>query len=423
MRLVVNTLAFTVVTCLYSHAYAGTTEQQQIQELRAELEVLKTAIQKQNNTEVHTTTTPQTQASFPVVANVPKKSEDSALKWKSKNGAEVNIYGFVRADAAYQIEGAKGMFNSINSVALTGEANKKSTEDRLDSTLTTTRIGLDFKAPVQDADIGGKVEIDFRGGSDKDTVRLRHVYMTYNNWLMGQTTSNFLSTETSPEMLDFNTPLGGGTTRTPMVRYTEKVNPNTQYFVALEKGNDENRLPAATAKLSHKFAEGTGLVTARGLLQEVRLRDLGDETELGWGIGLGVNYKPLNQLILNANYSHVSGDNKFLLATADNDRFIRTKESLELIDFDAFTLGVTYKFTPQIRSTLGYGSIIYDENNVKNKKGEPSNDHLQQGWLNVMYNPIKPITFGMEYIYGERETVDNRSGKDNRIEIMAKYDF
>ncbi len=378
MRLVVNTLALTVMTCLFNNAYAGTTEQQQIQELRAELEVLKTAIQKQNNTEVHTTTALQTQASLPVVANVPKKSEDSVLKWKSKNGAEVNIYGFIRADAAYQIEGAKGMFNSINSVVLEGEANKKSTEDRLDSTLTTTRIGLDFKAPVQDADVGGKVEIDFRGGTDKDTVRLRHVYMTYNNWLIGQTTSNFLSTETSPEMLDFNTPLGGGTTRTPMVRYTEKVNPNTQYFVALEKGNDENRLPAATAKLSYKFAEGAGLVTARGLLQEVRVRELNDETELGWGIGLGVNYKPDNQLILNANYSHVSGDNKFLLYTSDNKRYVQHGSDIELIDFDAFTLGATYKFTPQIRSTLGYGSVIYDDKNAN------GNDHLQQGWLNVM---------------------------------------
>lgn len=417
MRLVVNTLALTVMTCLFNNAYAGTTEQQQIQELRAELEVLKTAIQKQNNTEVHTTTALQTQASLPVVANVPKKSEDSVLKWKSKNGAEVNIYGFIRADAAYQIEGAKGMFNSINSVVLEGEANKKSTEDRLDSTLTTTRIGLDFKAPVQDADVGGKVEIDFRGGTDKDTVRLRHVYMTYNNWLIGQTTSNFLSTETSPEMLDFNTPLGGGTTRTPMVRYTEKVNPNTQYFVALEKGNDENRLPAATAKLSYKFAEGAGLVTARGLLQEVRVRELNDETELGWGIGLGVNYKPDNQLILNANYSHVSGDNKFLLYTSDNKRYVQHGSDIELIDFDAFTLGATYKFTPQIRSTLGYGSVIYDDKNAN------GNDHLQQGWLNVMYNPVKPITFGMEYVYGERETVEGKTGNDNRIEIMAKYDF
>lgn len=104
--------------------------------------------------------------------------------------------------------------------------------------------------------------------------------------ILAQTTSNFLSTETSPEMLDFNTPLGGGTTRTPMVRYTDKLNADTQYFIALEKGNDENRLPAATAKLNHKFAEGAGLVTAQGLLQEVRVRDLDDETELGWGIGL-----------------------------------------------------------------------------------------------------------------------------------------
>lgn len=61
--------------------------------------------------------------------------------------------------------------------------------------------------------------------------------------------------------------------------------------------------------------------------------------------------------------------------------------------------------------------MIYDDNNAN------GNDHLQQGWLNVMYNPVKPITFGMEYVYGERETVEGRTGNDNRIEIMAKYDF
>ncbi|MQW93293.1 porin [Acinetobacter wanghuae] len=387
-----------------STAYADQTVTTEIEKLKSEIAELRQMLLIQQISETHRET--KQDQKLPTVN-----------KWQSKSGAEISLYGFIRGDVAYQFEGAKGMFNSINSVALEGDPNKKSTEDRLDSTLTTTRIGLDFKAPIQNADIGGKVELDFRGGSDKDTVRLRHVYMTYNNWLIGQTTSTFLSTETSPEMLDFNTPLGGGTTRTPMVRYTDKLNNNTQYFVALEKGNDENRLPAATAKLSHKFAEGAGLVTARGLLQEVRVRDLDDETELGWGIGLGVNYKPVNQLILNANYSHVSGDNKFLLATSDNKRYIQHGNNIELIDFDAFTLGATYKFAPQIRSTLGYGSVIYDGNNAN------GNDHLQQGWLNVMYNPVKPITFGMEYVYGKRETVEGKTGNDNRIEIMAKYDF
>ena len=387
-----------------STAYADQTVTTEIEKLKSEVAELRQMLQVQQISE--TNREMKQEQKLPTVN-----------KWQSKSGAEISLYGFIRGDVAYQFEGAKGMFNSINSVALEGDPNKKSTEDRLDSTLTTTRIGLDFKAPIQNADIGGKVELDFRGGSDKDTVRLRHVYMTYNNWLIGQTTSTFLSTETSPEMLDFNTPLGGGTTRTPMVRYTDKLNNNTQYFVALEKGNDENRLPAATAKLSHKFAQGAGLVTARGLLQEVRIRDLDDETELGWGIGLGVNYKPVNQLILNANYSHVSGDNKFLLATSDNKRYIQHGNNIELIDFDAFTLGATYKFAPQIRSTLGYGSVIYDGNNAN------GNDHLQQGWLNVMYNPVKPITFGMEYVYGERETVEGKTGNDNRVEIMAKYDF
>ena len=40
-----------------------------------------------------------------------------------------------------------------------------------------------------------------------------------------------------------------------------------------------------------------------------------------------------------------------------------------------------------------------------------------------MYNPVKPITFGLEYIQGERKTLDNKVGHDRRIEMMAKYDF
>jgi len=40
-----------------------------------------------------------------------------------------------------------------------------------------------------------------------------------------------------------------------------------------------------------------------------------------------------------------------------------------------------------------------------------------------MFNPVKPITFGAEYVYGERETAAGDKGKDNRIGMMAKYDF
>ncbi|WP_249451933.1 DcaP family trimeric outer membrane transporter [Acinetobacter indicus] len=376
-------------------------QQQQVEELRAEIAQLKQLIINKNMVQ------PQPKKEVPTLG-------------LSKSGANVQLYGFIRGDVAYQFEGAKGMFNSIHSVALEGDANKNATEDRLDSTLTTTRIGLDFKTPAQDADIGGKIEMDFRGGADKDTVRLRHVYMTYNNWLIGQTTSSFLSTETAPEMLDFNTALGGGTTRTSMLRYNKKINSNTQYFIGIEKGHDDNRLPMATIKLSHKFADGDGLVTARSLLQEVRLRDINDATELGWGAALGLRYKLTPSLQLSTNYSHVSGDNKILLASSTNQRYIQQGSGINLIDFDAFQIGATYHLNEKLRSSVGFGTLVYDDEDPITKN---ANKKLQQGWVNMMYKPYKALTFGAEYVYGERNTVNGLEGEDSRIGMMAKYDF
>ncbi len=398
---IIKSLALTVTALMVNTAQAA--DNSEIQQLRNEVQELKALLQQQQQ-QVRLVES-KVQAA-PVVAN----SSPSLL---SKAGANVNLYGFVRADAEYQFKGSpNGIFNDINKVDLSGN---KANEDKLYGTAATSRIGLDFKAPVQGADVGGKVEIDFRGSGD--TVRIRHAYLNYNNWLFGQTTSSFLSTETQPEMIDFNSPLGIGTKRTPMVRYSDKIDANTQYFVGLEKGRDENRLPAATGKISHKFGD-SALVTGRALVQEVRGRAADDATEFGWGVGLGANIKVTDQLVLNADYSHVKGDNFYLLYT-DNPYQQKSADDIDLTDFDAVTLGATYKITPKLRSTLGYGAVFYDDSTL----GNAANEKLQQGWLNVMYSPVKPITFGTEYVYGERETVGGAKGRDSRLGVMAKYDF
>lgn len=399
-------------------AFTHANQPSEIEQLRAEVNELRQLLQAQQAKSVsNLTATPVAASSVvqPVEKNMPAQA-----KRQTPSGSEVSLYGFVRADVAYQIEGAKGMFNRINSVVLEGDPGKKATEDRLDTTVNATRIGLDFTTPLAEHALKGKIEIDFRGGENKDTARLRHVYLNYDRWLVGQTTSNFLSTETAPEMLDSNTALGGGTTRNPMVRYSQPVNALTTYFLSLEKGNDDNRLPLLAGKLKHEFAAGKGVMTARGLIQEVRLRSENDATELGWGAALGLRYKITPSLLFNSNYSHVAGDNKLLLASSDNRRYIQNGDDLELIDFDAFQMGLTYQFNPKLRSTLGYGALIYADKDYITKD---ANEKLQQGWVNMMFKPNKPLTFGLEYVYGERHTVNDRLGKDNRIEMMAKYEF
>lgn len=402
-----KSLALAVTAVLMSSANAAT-DKEEIQQLRQEVEALKALIKDQQ----------QVQQQQQVQLAEVKAQPAPAVALKSKAKSNVDIYGFVRADAGYQFKGGANTFNHINAVDLQGN---KTNEDKLYATAKTTRIGLDFKAPVEGADVGGKIEVDFADTStDKNAVRIRHAYLNYNNWLFGQTTSSFVSTETQPELLDFGSPLGIGTYRTPQVRYSDKINASTRYFVGLEKGADDNRLPALTGKISHNFAEGAGVVTGRALAQEVRARNVDDETAFGWGVGLGLNFKPVEQLILNADYSHVKGDSgKFILYTGSNPAYeVKSNgRDIDLTEFDALTVGATYKINPKLRSTLGYGAIFFQD------AVGTQNDQLQQGWLNVMYNPVKPITFGAEYIYGERETADNQIGRDSRFGLMAKYDF
>ena len=427
-----QTLAFAVTALMISTAQAGTAEQDEIQQLRAEVQALRALIEQNipaatstpvaSSVATGSVVMPATSSvTSPILAQAAKSSE-SPLQLKTANGAEAKLYGFVRGDVAYQIEGGDGIFNRINAVSLEGAKGKNATEDRLDSTATTTRLGVDFSTPIQGQKVGGKVEVDFRG--NKESLRVRHAYLTYNNWLMGQTTSSFLATDLQPDMLDFGSPLGVGTVRTPMVRYSDKLAENTQYFVGLEKGRDDNRLPALTAKLKHSFADGQGSTSVRALVQEVRARDVGDDTEFGWGLAAGVSYNVNDQLQVMGDYTHIKGDDKFLLYSNTAYNTNAAKDQVNLNESDALSVGATYKISPKLRSTLGYGLVLADKNSdFADLASEAENETLQQAWLNVMYSPVTPITLGLEYVYGERETFNGQTGKDNRIGAMARYNF
>ncbi|MNE22783.1 hypothetical protein D3C80_1160090 [compost metagenome] len=51
------------------------------------------------------------------------------------------------------------------------------------------------------------------------------------------------------------------------------------------------------------------------------------------------------------------------------------------------------------------------------------NKELKEGWINLFYNPVKPINLGVEYMYGERKTFTDQKGIDNRVNFTAIYDF
>lgn len=403
---IIKSLALTVTALMVNTAQAAT-DSQEIQQLRNEVQELKALLQQQ-----------QQQVRL-VESKVESAPASASSGLKSKSGADINIYGFVRGDANYIIEGADDDFNKVN--ATTGEA-----KDKLRATAKTTRIGLDFNTPVGDAKVGGKVEVDFAGNGVNENLRIRHAYLTYNNWLFGQTTSNFLSSH-APEMIDFATNLGGGTTRIPQVRYAYNLAPTTKLLVAAEEGNSAGitgtaikySLPVLTGKVTQSYAGGNGNASARVLVENYKDNNIRKD-KTGWGIGVGTDFKVADPLKLFADASYVVGNSNYLYGS---NAYSVVNGDIEQNEFTAVQVGGTYKILPNLRSTLAYGALFADNGTDFAKANQSANEKVQQAWLNVIYSPAKPIDLGIEYINGKRETFAGQSYKDNRVGLMAKYNF
>lgn len=411
------------VTLFMSSALAGQTDpeiaqlRQEVKELRAMLQA-NMQVQKsllQGRVELATSATPQ--------AIQPTK------QGLTKSGAEFNLYGYIRADASYQMKGASTMYNNISGVPLENTPEESAQKDQLHSTVNVTRFGLNFKTPTAAGEVGGKLEMDFFGAATRDQFRIRHAYLTFDKWLIGQTWSTFIAPEYYPETIDAGTFVGSALLRSPLVRYSDNFTANTSFAISVEDPkytatsdpDNKMRLPALVGRLNHKFANGS-MLSGRSFVAEKRTNH---DEEVAWGVGLGGKYQITPDTLLKADYYHVKGDGRFLLWT-NSGYAIDDQNNMHSNEFDTVSFGITHQFTPQIRSTLGYGYMKAKDDNrfaELQRNSTTQNKELWQGWVNALYNPYKPITLGVEYVYGERETFDGRNGIDNRFNMMASYDF
>lgn len=423
MRLALNkkpfiaqSLALSVAALMMTTTHAATKEQQELAQLRAEVAELKALMQQQQQVQQQQAVQIQQVKAQPA----PVKAESPLSSFKSKSGADINFYGYVRGDANYIIEGADDDFNKVSS-------SNGQTKDKLRATAKTTRLGFDFNTNVAgDNKLGGKVEVDF-ASSDNDkseNLRIRHAYLTYNNWLFGQTTSNFLSNH-APEMIDFGTNVGGGTARIPQVRYGFNLAPATKLFIAAEEGNGSGTgikysVPNLTAKLTQGFADGKGSVSARALVENYKSAD---DSDTAWGLAAGVNYQVMDPLKISADVSYVDGNSNYLYGS--NSAYVVNAANDKIAQNEAFgvQVGGTYKFNEKLRSTLAYGALFADDGTDYARLNTAANEEVYQAWINFIYSPVKPLDLGVEYINGKRDTFAGDSYKDNRVGLMAKYSF
>jgi len=155
--------------------FAAVSEQQEIQQLRAEVAELRALIQQQ----------------AVVVAQAPAAPAPANAKpgWFTlpDGQTQVKLYGSVRADATYDFKGTNADTTNINNPTNKVPLNSaNATEDALNVTAATTRFGLDFSRPSDIGEITGKIEADFMGSSGTNgtgSLRVRQaMLMLENGW-------------------------------------------------------------------------------------------------------------------------------------------------------------------------------------------------------------------------------------------------
>lgn len=440
VNLIAKTVLSLSVVMAASSSFAQMTLEQQVATLQKQVQELQTLMQQQQNN--HASMQQNLNTAVIAAPALPEGAKKEWNKLSSKNGAALEIYGNIRADASYQSKGPDTIYNKISALPLDDTADVKKNSDRFQSTLNATRLGFNFKAPTMGAhNLGGKVEMDFFGGSGRDTFRIRHAYITLDQWLIGQTWSNFNAIENYPETVDASLSVGGSLTRVPQIKYNYAVDQNLSLALSLEDPKAETitttgnetvktdpyaklKLPSFTGRVNYKFDTGSSFSGRAFLTQKTTAYANGDDF-LAWGVGAGGKLQILPQTLVRLDYNHIKGDTKNVLWT--NSAYALTLNGdMKPNELDTIAVGITQQFSPKIRGTFGFGYMRADDSNEFSKLvyADPAqNKQLAEAWINMFYSPYKPLNLGVEYMYGERKTFDNKTGEDNRLNLTAIYDF
>ncbi|GAB2487512.1 DcaP family trimeric outer membrane transporter [Algoriphagus taiwanensis] len=298
-----------------------------------------------------------------------------------------------------------------------------------------SRFNIDVRR-IEQGKVPLKLFIEGDFFNDETRFRLRHAYMVVGNFIFGQTWTTLSFLEAMPNMIDFaaGDALYGG--RTVQVRYQKKVNEKILLAVGLEQlsflgienpdelvGKAIRKMPLLALRMDYSWK--TGILFMGGSV-----------AQLAWDGGLnGIspNALQINGAIAGRQYysgkrgyftfgmSYGQGAGENIIAFAgSNANAVLSANGLKTIPALSSSLGLNFKWTDQWASNIHYAygwlETPADRDPFALKRGGI-------GHLNLIYNPIKRISTGLEYIWGAQRTTNDSFGRASRLQFMTKFEF
>ncbi len=315
-----------------------------------------------------------------------------------------------------------------------GSGERSSVDYNAHAKFSRFNLGVDHVTDSGDK-AGALVEMDFFGnslGNQSATntygVTLRHAYMYWNNWLAGQTWSNFMDAASIPEAVDFVGPTDGVLfVRQAQVRYTRGglsvalENPETTLVGA--PNSDRGSVPDLTVRYGWKGDWGTFGVA--GLLRQLKVDNQAtgaDASKMAGGLTLGGKWVMGDSDSLHYQLTGGEGIARYVgLGITGDSAYDAARDELDPTGVLAAYVGWRHAFSPKLRTNLIYARSDYD--NDASITGPLVTRSVQSIRGNVFYTPMPKVDVGAELMYGVREIEDGRKGDIRRLQFTTKYSF
>ncbi len=374
----------------------------------------------------------------------------------------LRIYGFAEVNAVKEFKGdnsGNDYSTAIQYVPINGSTSRNGVSYL---TARTSRFGLEASTPTAYGPLGIKIEGDFnneprtgnsavsgtagniytQAWSNSYGFRLRQAYGQFGGLLVGQTWSTFMDVDNSPETVDFNGPTGSTFIRQPQIRYAYPTKDIGTFTVALEN-SVSYMLDNTGSAVTQGFSKAPDLIgrwdksfdwgsmSVRGVSHELRVNDgAGFEvSKRGYGLGSTAFLKMRDAKdFLSVALTYGEGIGRYfngIEGAAFDGSNVLLEKVLGLV------VGYQYKASDTFRANFVWGAQRNYDNEYTafaRANGLDSgqygiNRNIYQAHVGFIYNPIKNVDFGAEYIFGQRETLAGEKGDLSRLNLSAKYYF
>jgi hypothetical protein len=286
--------------------------------------------------------------------------------------------------------------------------------------------------------VSTRFEIDFFGATTNQKVSntsspaLRHAYVTWREWLVGQTWTNFMDATLLPETTDFIGPTDGTIfVRQPQVRWTKGglslalENPQTTFtkLDASSNESDDNSFPDLTARYTWKG--NWGMLGVSGLARELKYETTGTGAidANTWSMAASA----FGKLMIGKDDVRfaISGGNlgRYAALNFTNDAVLAADGDFETVDGVIGWIGYRHLWSDKWRSSLLFAMGDYD--NPDEYTGDKSKiSKSSMSWaVNLFYSPLPKLDIGAEFRSAQRELENGDDGDLNRVQFTTKYSF